>query len=634
MDFHELLRNTPPFSSLSDEQLRDCVPYLSTEVFPKGTYIFRQGEPHQECLFFLLSGLVEILLVGECGEERAVGLLKAGEFFGECLLFTDSYPTTSKTVEDTHCLLIPEHCFEDLKSDPDFVGFFSHALADRMRYLYQEVANERSCLVPWEPRHYRRRLYEIMSSPVVTCFAENRITEVAQLFGEQEISSVVILDKNGTPRGMLTAKDLVRRVLAAGDFESRAGQTAASLMDEKLVMLPPEAHIYEALLAMVRNQVRHVLVENQSLLLGMVTMGDLVRAQHLDVLRIVDALDRAPTVKALAARMQDIDRIIGELVGGDASAEEICMLVTEFYDRVTRRLIRLVEDEMHLEGKGRPPTSYCWLNMGSGGRREQVLRTDQDNAVIYDDPLPGEEEKTAAFFLEFANRVVTGLEHCGFALCRGKVMANYPDWCRPMRDWCLTLKKWTLDLNPQVLRLMSIFLDFRPVYGQYAMSHSLRRYFHQRLEEAPVVLHFLARDALSRKVPLNPFRQVMTERSGPHKDELDLKRAVLIHIVDSVRLFALRDGILETSTPGRLRQLVDKEALPRDDAEAFRVAYDSILMLRLRENMRRMAEGKKPTDYLNPRELTRRELAVLKDALIAVSRLHKFTGVTFRVEGY
>jgi|Deesub1362A_J573_1020465.scaffolds.fasta_scaffold00080_19 CBS domain-containing protein len=634
MDFYELLKHTPPFSNLRGEQLRECVPHLSTRTYPKGTYIFRQGEPHLEYLFFVLSGLVEILLVGEDGEERTVGLLKAGDFFGECLLFTDSYPTTSKTVEDTHCLLIPEVCFEELKSDPDFIGFFSHALAERMRYVYQEVAREQSCLVPWEPRHYRRRLYEIMSSPVVTCLKDNRITEVAQLFAEQQdISSVVILDRSGTPRGILTAKDLVRRVLGASDFKNRLSQTAAALMTEKLVTLPPEAHVYEALLGMVRNQVRHVLVESQGLLLGMVTMGDLVRAQHLDVLRIVDTVNRAPNVKAIAAHMTDIDRIITELVFGDASAEEICTLVTEFYDCITRRLIRLAEEEMLLEGKGRPPTSYCWLTMGSGGRREQILRTDQDSALIYDDPQPGEEEKTAAFFLDLGRRVVSGLEQCGFELCRDQVVASSPEWCKPMREWFLALTRWTLDLNPQVLRLMNIFLDFRPVYGQFAMARSLRRYFYQRLKQAPAVLHFMTRDTLSRRVPLNPFRQVVTERSGPHKDELDLKRAALIHIVDSVRLFALREELLETSTPGRLRQLVDKEVLPKDDAEAFAVAYDSILMLRLRENLRRIAEGKKPCDYLNPRELTRRELAVLKDALLAVSRLQKLTAVAFRVEG-
>lgn len=634
MDYCKLLKDTPPFSAFSDERIRECVPHLTTRDYLKGTYIFRQGEPHQEHLFFLLSGLVEVLLVGDHGEERAVGLLKPGDFFGECLLFTDSYPTTSRTVEESRCLLIPEVCFEDLKSDPNFVGFFSHALAERMRYMYQEVAREQNWPLPWEPQHYRRRVYEIMSSPVVACLEEHRITELAQLFAEREISAVVILDRGGIPRGILTAKDIVRRVLAAADFEQQVHQPAAVLMNEKLVLLPPEAHIYEALLAMMRNDVRHVLVESQGMLLGIVTMGDLVRAQHLDVLRTVDAVERAPSIEGIAARMPDIDRVVGDMVSGDASSEEICTLVTEFYDRVTCRLIRMVEEQMFAEGKGRPPTSYCWLTMGSGGRREQVLRTDQDNALVYDDPQPGEEERAAAYFLELAGRVVSGLEQCGFRPCPGRVMAGYPDWCKPMRDWFPTLKKWTLELDPQVLRLMSIFLDFRPVYGQFTMAHTLRRYVFHRLEKAPVVLHFMARDALSRKVPLNPLRQVVTERSGPHKDQLDLKRAVLIHVVDAVRLFALRDGLLETSTAGRLRQLVDKEVLPKDDAEAFQVAYDSILMLRLRLNLRRMAEGKKPSNYVSPRRLTRRELAMLKDALLAVSRLQKFTGVTFRVEGY
>lgn len=627
-----LLKTTPPFSELDEKDLRKHAGAFSIRVYPKGSYIFRQGEPSQEVLFIVVEGLVEIILPADTGDERVVSLRHPSEFFGETVFFTsETYPASTRAAETTRCLLVPRACFEELMAtSPGFAGYFSRMLAERMRYLWEGVIREQ-CLFMGQAaeRPFRKRLYEIMSTPVVTCLEENTVTEAAQLLNTRQVSSVVVVNHGGDPVGIVTEKDLVKKVLAErrADFQR---VTVREVMEPNPIILPPAALFQEALLAMVQRQLKHVIVVEHGLVRGMVTLADLVRTQNVDALSALNTIERSRDLKGLESAIQQIDRLVFALVGGQATAAEIGVLVSELYDRLTARLIFLAEEELYAEGRGRAPCGYCWLTMGSAGRREQILRTDLDNAVVYEDPPAGQEDLYREYFLALGEKVVAGLVHLGFAPCRGKVMANNPEWCRSLDEWLRTVRGWIMEPEGDLLRRMTIFFDFRPVYGRFALAEVLRDRILRWLNSQQVVLHFLARDALANRIPLNPLRQVVTEKTGLHKDELDIKRSVLIHFVDCIRLFALREGIQATSTFERLKQLVERNVFREEDAEVFGLAYDSMLMLRLRENLQRLNQGGKPDNYINPRHLSRRELNALRDSLAVASRLQYLTGMSFR----
>jgi len=617
-----LLKETPPFSELAEPVLRECAGDFEVRLYPRGGYIFRQGEPSREVFFVVLSGLVEILLATDTGEEKAVALRRPPDFFGETVFFSnEAYPASTRAVEDTRCLLVPRGCFEKLMAeDPRFAGYFSRMLAERMRHLWDGVIREQFVLGQGAERPFRKRLYEIMSTPVVTCRESDTVTDIARLISEKQISSVVVIDQSGGPLGLVTEKDLVKKVLAAG-HPGRDGLTAGEIMEPGPVILPPDALFQEALLAMVQRRCKHVVVADRHLVRGVVTLADLVRTQNVDALSALTAIERAADPEALKAAMRQVDRVVMGLVAGRATAAETGVLVSELYDRLVKRLVALAEEELHAEGMGYAPCGYCWLTLGSGGRREQVIRTDQDNALIYEDPPPGREAAFQEYFLALGRKVVAGLTALGFAPCPGKVMADSPEWCKSRREWLAAVRTWVREPRGDQLRKMTVFFDFRPVCGLFPLAEGLRGSIFGWLREEPVILHFLARDALAKKIPLNPFRQVVTEKSGPHKDQLDIKRSVLIHFVDCIRLFALREGVAATSTFDRLRELVRLGVFGEDDAETFRLAYDNMLMMRLREG----------SNYVNPRRMSRRELNVLREALIVASRLQHLTGAVFRV---
>jgi CBS domain-containing protein len=289
---------------------------------------------------------------------------------------------------------------------------------------------------------------------------------------------------------------------------------------------------------------------------------------------------------------------------------------------------------MVAEGFGPPPVDYCWITMGSSGRKEQINRTDQDNGIIYDDSNPAKLKEAEEYFSALAAKIVDGLYQVGFALCKGNVMATNPQWRRPYKDWVSTLAYWVREPHSEMLRNFTIFLDFRPVYGSWDLANKLKHAVIRMIQDNPIVLHFLTRDDLAHGVPLGFFKQFITARSKDHKGEINIKESALVHIVDCIRIFSIRDGISETNTFLRICLLTDNKTLPKDDAEFIEAAYETLLTFRNRENLRKASIGLEPDNYLNPYKLSKREQAVLKEAFQAIDRLQSFTGSYFRVEGF
>jgi len=269
--------------------------------------------------------------------------------------------------------------------------------------------------------------------------------------------------------------------------------------------------------------------------------------------------------------------------------------------------------------------------MGSSGRKEQYARTDQDNGIIYEDVTEDKEEKVKNYFLMLGEKVVAGLEQYGFRRCKGMVMANNEEWCRSFRSWRDTIKDWINSLLPQNVRLMTIFLDFRYLYGKKSLYDLLRNFVVRNFRNSFVVLNFLVQDNLGKKVPINIFRQVQTERSGEHRNELNLKTSACVHVVDCARVFALREGLLVTNTFERLEEIGKRNILKEKDIEYITSAYETLMMLRIRDAMAKMRKSIEPDNYINPRELTNREYSLLREALVMVSRLQGITDNHFRI---
>lgn len=628
-DHVELLQEFAPFKALDESLRREAAAALQERIYPRGGYVFRQGEESQGFLFLIVDGLAEVTVsAGE--QENVVGYRRRRDFFGETVILSGkSYPASVRAVEDLRCLLLPRENFRQLLDrSPAFAAFFSQLVADRLRDLFQQVVREQGFeAYNGEGHAVRRRASELMSTPVLTCRPEDSLATVAQAMTVNQVSSAVVCNQAAEPLGLITEKDLVAKVIARQRYPQ--GLQARDVMNENVVTVPLDAYYYQVMLAMVRNQVKHVLVMDEGTLVGIITIRDLVKSRSTGTITVIEEIEAQDSLQGLVGAGREVDQVLSALVAEKAPWRDLCAVLTEFHDRLTRKVIAICEQQMEALGWGHPPVPFCWLTMGSGGRREQTLRTDQDNALIYSNPPPGQEEQVVAYFTELARRAVEGLEACGFARCKGNVMASNPYWCRSEQSWREIVHRWAYQPEGEHIRMLTIFLDFRPVYGEKSLAENLRQFVFNLFHSYPGLAQFLAQDDLQSRVPLGLWGQVLTERDPQHRHQINLKRSATRHVVDCLRIFAYRHQVAATFTLDRLDALTAARVFQPEEAEILATSYESLMLFAVRENLKKALQGQEADHYVSLMALSRPEKIILKEALRVVDRLQAFTSKTF-----
>jgi CBS domain-containing protein len=625
-----LFENTEPFSFLSSAVQKSIIDKSALEYYPKGNYVIREGTPSKQLLFIIIDGQAKaITSIGS--EETVTAVRNAGEFFGITVLLSDEpYPMSVLASEDLTCLKLNRQMFKKALADNEqFSDYITSTLAKRLKELYQAVTDNHH-----EQRlnrqSLRQRITHVATEKVITGFPMDKITSIANKMTDNNVSSVVITAFNGRPVGIITEKDLVSKVLASPTLN--LDLKAHEIMSPELITVSPDDFSYQALLMMTKHNIQHVVVTDKSeVLRGIVTIKDLIRTSNSGTISIVKQIEHQDTISGLAALVKDIDQVGLALLAERALASEICALTNELYERITCKVIMIAESEMIASGRGAPPLRYCFINMGSAGRKEQFTRTDQDNGIIFEDSLDEAAENAANYFLALGKLIVSGLEACGFKRCTGGVMADNPQWCLPLSLWKNSIKNWVDNLDPKDIRNMTIFLDYRHIYGDTMLYESLKEYSTRLYQNAQHALLFMAEDDLKHRVPLNLFRQIITVRKGRNHNKLNLKNGVMVHLVDCLRLFSLREGIWETNSFERIYNLRDRNIFKKDDAEYIEAAYESLLLFRIRDAFAKMHEGREPDNMIKLKTLGKKDLALLKESMLIVSRLQSLTSHAFRV---
>jgi len=288
-----------------------------------------------------------------------------------------------------------------------------------------------------------------------------------------------------------------------------------------------------------------------------------------------------------------------------------------------QRLLRDAEAQL-----GPPPVPYAWLVLGSEGRYEQTLRTDQDNALVYDDSASSED---VSYFEKLAELVVGWLVECGFPRCPGNIMATNPEWRQPLSVWQHYFRRWIEIPDEEALLRIAIFFDYRQVYGQLPAELVLRT-ITQHAAEHRIFIARLARAALRQPAPLTFFRQVALERRGEQRDLLDLKLRGTAMVVDLARLFALEAHSNETNTIARLRAAKAAGVLSHEDADNLISAFELLSSLRLHHQQKQIALGLPPDNLINFHQLGPRERREVKESLQAIASVQRGVALMFQTD--
>jgi CBS domain-containing protein len=636
---NDFIKTVPPFHLLPRSAMDELVRTLIIEYFPKGNTILSPTRSPTQFLYIIRSGGVRFLVSEKDGKggDRVYDYRDEGDFFGLIsLLSGEPSPFTIVAEEDTLCYLVRKEVFKKLIGEyPDVFLYFTSGPSKGFKQ-FDTGSLPMDPLARGEPGAeqvlFTGRIKEVMHTNVLTCPPEETVVGVARRMTERGVGSVIVVDDIGIPMGILTDGDLRSKVLASGKL---INQPVIDMMNRPVQCVAPDDFCFEAILSMTTNRIKYLPVMDGMKLVGIISEHDLMVSQGNNPVAVIKGIQQATTIEQVVLIRKNIDLAMNVILEHGGMAKDVCELITTLNDHLTRKIIALAEEAMVREGHGRPPVPYAWLALGSEGRREQTLRTDQDNALVFVDHSPEVEEEARSYFLNLAEKVVSGLERCGFPRCKGGIMATNPKWCQPLHVWKEYFRHWITDVDYPAEEVLAtfVFFDCRPIYGQYALAADTAGHILGLLGEGKSFAREMAKTAILHKTPLGFFKRLVVEKSGEHKNKLNLKLNGLTPLVDAIRTLALGQKVLETNTLDRISGLVEKESLTPAEADDLRDAFNVIMLTRVRHHVNVLRQGGVPDNYVNPDELSIIQRTMLKEAFKAIDRLQGLLELRYSIEG-
>jgi len=622
------LANTLPFNLLEPAALRRLAGTCVIDFFPEGTMIFLQDVTQVNHLYLVQKGGVKSYLKNDQGEVTLKDYRGEGEYFGALPIIQGTKANLNvETVEDTFCFLIAKKDFQALLAEnAEVAQYFLRTMSAKLvKGVYAELRQHKiAARADGALYLFSAPVEEIAKGKLYTAPTTTTVREVAQIMSDNYIGSLLLKDESGAVAGIITDKDLRTKVVAKGlDF----GTLASEIMASPVQTISSQAMAFDALLKMMKEKVHHLAIEKSGEIIKMITTHDIMVEQGTSPLYLFREIVAQRRIEGLYPLARKVPFVIRTLIEEGAKANNITRMITVLNDHILDRMLTLLIQEI-----GEPPLPFCWLLMGSEGRREQTFKTDQDNAILYQD---SDDPKLTAlaeeYFKAFADKAIAHLVQCGYPLCPGDIMATNTKWRQPLSAWKQYFRHWCSQPEPQEILHSTIFFDFRAGFGTVTLAEELRTMLTSIAEQEAFFLMHLARHCLSSRPPLSFFKNFIVEKDGEHKNTFDLKSRGMVFFVDFARLMALQHGIGEANTLDRLRLLQEGQHLPHGLCSEIIEAYEFLMQLRLVHQLKMLEDGRQPDNHINPMDISDLERQTLKEAFAVITRLQDSIRLNFQV---
>ncbi|MDA0148419.1 DUF294 nucleotidyltransferase-like domain-containing protein [Vibrio sp. LaRot3] len=612
LEIKNFLSQHPPFDELEDDVLNYVSRHIEISYYREDTPIIHFGD-HIHDLYMVRSGVVEVYR----RKGELYNRIDEGALFGQMGLLTNNkvkFP--AKAIKDTLIYCIPEGVFQELydnhESFADFVELEGNA---RLRQTVSSTKQENDLTTS--------KVRTLLTRDAPYVYTTESIQNAAIKMAEENVSSLLIMDPDTVDSddedsnalvGIITDRDLCTRVLAEGlDITD----DVASVMSTDVISLDHNAYVYEAMLTMLRYNAHHLPVLKDKKPIGIIEATDIVRYESQNSLLLVSSIFHQQSIEELTSLSEQLKDSFVRLVNEDANSHMVGSAMSVIGRSFKQRIIELAEEEL-----GPAPIPYCFLALGSMGRDEQLLVTDQDNAIILDNSY--DEKEHGEYFAELAKRVCDGLNECGYTYCTGDIMATNPEWRMTRTEWEECFADWIDNPNPKALLNASIFFDLDGVYGRLKWAEQLNGFIVRRARKNNRFLACLARNAMNRTPPLGFFKDFVMEKDGRHKNSINLKRRGTAPLADLIRVHALAVGSRSQNSFERLDDIHDAGILPKGKARALHDALEFISMVRIRHQAYDVENQIEPDNNIEPENLSDFERRNLKDAFQILSNAQNF----------
>ncbi|KIX22864.1 nucleotidyltransferase [Flavobacterium sp. 316] len=625
----DFLKRYHPFTSIKHSDLFEIAKNIHVLYLEKNDYLFKVNDQTHDTFYVVASGAIGLtitsdsddILVDKCDEGDILGLRP---FFAK-----DNYLMNAKAREESIVYSIPIAVFKPIAmQNTNVLNFLLQSFASNTRnpldknhkgkllsenVIYSEGTNE---IQYYQPIHYTK-------NPIITT-STDIVKHVAQMMSSRKIGSILV-HENRLPIGIITDKDL-RSKIATGLFT--IDTPINKIMSSPVITVAENISIVEAQMMMLKYNIGHLCVTKDGTTLseitGIISEHDIVVAQANNPGVLLKQTKRAQNTRDLKIVREKVSNLIQHSIDKNIPIKHICSIVGEINIAITKRAI-----EQAIEKIGTPPpSSFSWINIGSQGRKEQLLLSDQDNAIIFEDVSDERYDEVKKYFLVLGKIVTNKLNKIGYEYCKDDMMANNPLWCKSLTDWKNQFKSWILNPREKKAVISTVFFDYDFVYGDENLIHDITDTIFENIIDNQLFLAYLGADALKNPPPLGFFRQFLVESDGEHKDTFDIKSRALLQLIDAARIMILSHGIRNiNNTASRFAKLAEIEPANASIYEACEEAFLELIKFRTEEGLLYNSDG----NYLNLKDLSKLDKVKLKNSFQPITHVQELIKNKFKL---
>lgn len=622
----DFLKTFPPFSFLNEEQLLGIAGKVKIIYLEKGENVFRKGEKGHEYFYVVHKGAVALLsqeellaeTVDECDEGDMLGLRP--------LFAMENYQLTAEAEEETILYGIPINIFKPVAANnPSVANFLIQSFASNIRNPSSAVENEK-LLSELDQSFQSSDLFELQPAPIrkklVAVSPGTSIREAAGLMSRKKVGSVLITE-NQLPLGIVTDEDF-RKIIATGSFS--ADSPVSSIMSSPVICYPGGLTIAQAQLTMMKHRINHICITRDGTpnteVTGILSEHDIRVSEGNNPSVLIKAIKRAGSTKELKKIRHKIILLLKGYIDQNIPLTHISRIIFELNDATIKRVVERCIEKM----TGPPPVNFAWLSLGSQGRKEQLLYTDQDNAIVFEDVPKEQLSETRKYFLQLATKINKRLNIIGYEFCPADVMAKNPDWCLSLLEWKQKFLEWINEPGADEILLCSIFFDYDISYGDARLTNSLSDHIFSLTETNKKFLAILGSTTILNPSPLGFFRNFLVEQDGEKKDFFDLKKRGIIPITDAGRLLSIEHQIKNiNNTAERFERIAELEPQNKDLFLACSYASKSLLKFRTKSGLMNRDSGR----YIKLEGLSKEEKIKLKRSFKTIKEVQELIKVRY-----
>ena len=620
------LKNTEPFSLLPQTELETVANELSEIHYYSRELLYQQNKTSVEGLDIIVKGSYDAFILTSENQKKSKQKVEAHRTYGafSILLNKGKSMLTVEAQKNTLVYRLPPTFFKELcKKHSDFYQHFLTAFGKEMlneQYVGLVSNPEMNVEALSFDRYFVRRLDSVSAREIIHCNIHTPCHDAARLMEVHKLSCLFVED-NGELLGYIT-DIILRNKIIGGQMHSAT--PVKDIMEGPIFRIDSHAFVYEAVLLMFDNMIRYLIIEENGEDIGVVSRTKLLSDQAQSPFVFIQSVRLALTTEELRKKWAHVPEVVYQLLTRGVKSEIVNQVITNISDTIAQKVIEGVIHEI-----GDPPAKFVFMSLGSEGRKEQTLKTDQDNAIIYEDKANEFREKTRKYFLHFAELVSERLDFIGFSFCTGGLMAKNPKWTHSLSHWKRNYNEWIENPDHEAVMNFSTFFDCRYIYGEESLVTELQKHIVQKLEQpSEYFFSLLANNALQYEPPLTFFRGIKTISKGDQQ-VFNIKRA-MTPIVDLVRVYALKYKILETNTGERLEALRRAKIISDEDFHELMQSYYYLMGMRLRYQSLQIAQDHDEShNYVNPKLLTKIEIVTLKEIFKVIEEFQQRIKIIF-----